>query len=322
MTNEQPSELAARLQGVFTALITPFTAPDAAEVDLDQLAENIAWQAQAGVTGVVACGTTGESPTLNEQEYRAVVERTVKAARPFELMVIAGAGSNNTDHAVHMHRFAHAAGAHAALHVTPYYNKPSQRGLYEHFMTIADSCALPIALYNIPGRTGVAIEMPTLKRLATHPNIIATKEATGSVGNVSRIVEETGLVVLSGDDPLTLPMCSLGARGVVSVISNIVPADVAAMCRAIEAGDWNRARQLHQQLLPLAQGLLTLDTNPIPIKTALACRDTDTGLLRLPMTPPSDKVYERITQLLRAYEKSAGVDASTVEVKQAMPSHA
>lgn len=322
MTTREHTHVIDRLHGVFTALITPFTAPEAAEVDLDQLAQNIAAQGKAGVAGVVACGTTGESPTLSDEEYKAIVEQAVRAARPSDLLVIAGAGSNNTAHAVHMHRFAHAAGAHAALHVTPYYNKPSQRGLYEHFMTIADSCALPIVLYNIPGRTGVAIEMPTLKRLATHPNIVAIKEATGSVGNVSRIVEETGLIVLSGDDPLTLPMCSLGARGVISVISNIVPADVAAMCGAIEAGDWDRARRIHQRLLPLAQGLLTLDTNPIPIKTALAYRDTDTGLLRLPMTPPSDTVYERIAQLLRSYEQAAGDAASTVEVKQAMPSHA
>jgi len=315
-------DITARLRGAFTAIITPFTAPEAAEVDFDRLRENVRSQAEAGVTGVVPCGTTGESPTLSEEEHRAVIETTIEAARPSGMLVIAGAGSNNTSHAVHMHRFAHAAGANAALHVSPYYNKPSQRGLYEHFMTIADSCGLPIVLYNIPGRTGVAIDVETMGRLAQHPNIIAVKEATGSLANVNHIIERTGLLVLSGDDPLTLPMCSVGAVGVISVISNIVPQRVAAMCDAIHNGDWELARRIHHELLPLARGLLTLDTNPIPVKTALAHQKMDTGLMRLPLTSPSDEVDDAIALLLQEFAHATGT-GTNVEVKQpAMASHA
>ena len=315
-------DITARLRGAFTAIITPFTAPEAAEVDFERLRENVRAQGEAGVTGVVPCGTTGESPTLSEEEHRAVVEATIEAARPSGMLVIAGAGSNNTSHAVHMHRFAHAAGADAALHVSPYYNKPSQRGLYEHFMTIADSCGLPVVLYNIPGRTGVAIEIETMERLAQHPNIIAVKEATGSLANVNHIVERTGLLVLSGDDPLTLPMYSVGAVGVISVISNIVPQRIAAMCDAIHSSDWETARSIHHQLLPLARGLLTLDTNPIPVKTALAHQKKDTGLMRLPLTSPNDDVDDAIAQLLQAYARAAGT-GTNVEVKhQATASHA
>lgn len=316
-------ELMDELQGVFTALVTPFAAPDAAEVDLDRLAANVRQQAAAGVTGVVPCGTTGESPTLSEPEHRAVVEHTIEIARPLGLRVIAGAGSNNTSHAIHLHRFAHAAGADAALHVSPYYNKPSQRGLYEHFSAIADSCSLPVVLYNIPGRTNVAIEIETLELLAQHPNIIAIKEATGSLGNVNHILERTDLIVLSGDDPLTLPMCAVGARGVVSVISNVVPDRVVSLCRAIAEGDWKKAREVHMELLPLARGLLTLDTNPVPVKTALAQVGRDSGLVRLPLAPPGDEAYEQIAQLMgRRNTRSGDETQSTVEVKQAIATHA
>jgi len=289
------------LLGAFTALITPFAAPDGESVDYDRLAEQIAVQADGGMTGVVPCGTTGESPTLSEAEQRAVIERTVDVARARGLTVIAGAGSNDTAHAVHMHRCTHSVGADAALHVTPYYNKPSQEGLYRHFMTIADSCGLPIVLYNIPGRTSVALTLDTIVRLAEHPNIQAIKEATGNVGFAAEIASSTELIVLSGDDPLTLPIGAVGGSGVISVLSNIMPQRVSALCTAMQQDDWKTARAINEEILPLARALLTLDTNPVPVKTAMARLGRDSGVLRLPMTEPNDGVIQRIDALLEQY---------------------
>jgi 4-hydroxy-tetrahydrodipicolinate synthase len=288
-------------QGAYTALITPFTA-DAKAVDLDRIEANIRDQAEGGSAGVVPCGTTGEAPTLSDAEHRAVVERTIAAARPHGLQVIAGAGSNNTAHAVQLHRFAHGAGADGALHVSPYYNKPTQEGLYRHFSTIADSCDLPVVLYNIPGRTNVTISADTVERLAAHPNIQVIKEATGSLDLASEILMRTDLVLLSGDDSLTLPLASVGGRGVISVVGNLVPDRVAGLCAAFLGGDWNRARQLHADLFELSRGLLSLATNPIPIKTAMALRGKDTGALRLPLCPPDDHTRTAISALL---EKAA-----------------
>ena len=285
--------------GAFTALITPFTA-DGSAVDVVRLADNIRHQAAGGITGVVPCGTTGEAPTLTDEEHRVVVEATVAAAEPEGLLVIAGAGSNSTAHAVHLHRFAHAAGADAALHVCPYYNKPTPEGLYRHFMTIADSCGLPVVLYNIPARTGVGLDADTIGRLATHPNIVAIKEATGSLDLPARIATRTKLVLLSGDDPLTLPIASIGGAGVISVVSNIVPEKVATMCRAFLDADWDAARSVHEDLLMLSQGLLSLSTNPIPIKTAMAILGRDTGALRLPLCEPDPPTHRAIADLLKA----------------------
>ena len=285
--------------GAYTALITPLTA-DGSTVDVVRLTDNIRHQAAGGITGVVPCGTTGEAPTLTDQEHRVVVEATVAAAGPDGLLVIAGAGSNNTAHAIHLHRFAHAAGADAALHVCPYYNKPTQEGLYRHFMTIADSCGLPVVLYNIPGRTGVGLTVDTIGRLAAHPNIVAIKEATGSVDLAARIATRTELVLLSGDDPLTLPIASVGGVGVISVVSNIVPEKVATLCRAFLDADWDAARSVHEDLMMLSQGLLSLSTNPIPIKTAMAILGRDTGALRLPLCEPDPPTHRAIADLLKA----------------------
>jgi 4-hydroxy-tetrahydrodipicolinate synthase len=295
------------LHGAFTALITPFT-EDGDAVDFKRLAGNVNAQSLAGVRGVVPCGTTGETPTLSEGEYRRVIETTIDAARPLGLTVIAGAGSNNTAHAVTLHRFVHAAGADAALHVTPYYNKPSQKGLYWHFMTIADACGLPVVLYNIPGRTGVALNIDTIQRLAAHPNIIAVKEATGSLDLTWQITHSTELAVLSGDDPLTLPLAVFGARGVISVLSNLLPDRVASMSDAFLGGDWEQARTINDTLMPLARALLTLDTNPVPIKTAMKLAGRDTGTLRPPLQPPDDDAIDALRQLLGAY------DLETIEV--------
>ena len=291
------------MQGAYTALITPFTA-DGSAVDLDRLAENIRYQAAGGITGVVPCGTTGESPTLSDQEHRVVVEKTVEVARTEGLQVIAGAGSNNTAHAVHLHRFAQAAGADAALHVCPYYNKPNQEGLYRHFMAIADSCGLPVVLYNIPGRTGVRLSADTITRLAANPNIVAIKDATGSVDLAAEVAIRTDLVVLSGDDPLTLPIAAVGGAGVISVVSNIVPDKVSALCTACLDGDWARARDLNADLLALARGLLTIATNPVPIKTAMAILGRDTGAMRLPLCEPDQQTHRAIADLLKSAKSS------------------
>jgi 4-hydroxy-tetrahydrodipicolinate synthase len=285
-------------RGAYTAIVTPFSS-DGSEIDFDRLEEQIRFQAEGKVSGIVPCGTTGESPTLSDDEQRAVISRAIEVGKPLGLKIVAGAGSNNTAHAVEMHRFAKQAGADASLQVNPYYNKPSQEGLYRHFMTIADAAALPIMLYNIPGRTGVALAPDTVARLSKHPHIRAIKEATGSLDSASEILQKSAnMQLMSGDDSMTLPFASVGGVGVVSVVSNILPAKVSALCAAFNSGDWKKARQLHFDLFPMAKGLLSLDTNPIPIKTAMKILGRDTGALRLPMCSPADAVMVKIRQLL------------------------
>jgi 4-hydroxy-tetrahydrodipicolinate synthase len=286
-------------RGAYTALVTPFSA-DGRSVDLDRLADQVRHQASGGVQGVVPCGTTGESPTLTEHEVRDVITRTIEVCSTSGLQVIAGTGSNSTRHAVELHRFAHGAGADGSLQVVPYYSKPTQEGLYRHFMAVADSCELPVVLYNIPGRSAVGLSLETIERLAAHPNIVAVKEATGTVEYTDEIVRRTDLTVLSGDDPLTLALCAVGATGVISVVSNLVPDRVSGLCRAIQADDLHGAREAHAWLAPLSRGLLSLATNPIPVKTAMAIVGRDTGVLRLPLCPPEEAVRRRIGDLLAA----------------------
>lgn len=298
-------------RGCYTAIVTPFTA-DGSSVDFDRLEAQIRFQAEGGVSGVVPCGTTGESPTLSEIEHCEVVSRTIATARPLGLTVIAGAGSNNTAHAVHLHTFAAAAGADAALQVNPYYNKPSQEGLYRHFMTIADSADLPIVLYNIPGRSGVALTPATIERLAAHPNIRAIKEATGSLDSASEIVSRCDLALLSGDDTMTLPFASVGGVGVVSVVSNLLPARVQALCTAFLDDHWTEARTLHLELFGLCRGLLSLDTNPIPVKAAMELLGRDSGVLRLPMCRGSDAMFETVRTLLASAQLAAADAHSAV----------
>jgi 4-hydroxy-tetrahydrodipicolinate synthase len=284
-------------RGCFTAIVTPFT-PDGAAVDTARLEEQVRFQAGGGVAGIVPCGTTGESPTLTEREHIEVVTTALAVGRPRGLQVIAGAGSNSTAHAVHLHRLALRAGADAALQVNPYYNKPSQEGLYRHFMTIADSAELPVVLYNIPGRSGVALTPATVARLAAHPNIVAIKEATGSLDSASEILQRCSIALLSGDDSLTLPFASVGGTGVVSVVSNILPTEVQGLCHAFLSGEWGRALAIHRQLFPLCRGLLSLDTNPIPIKAAMALLGRDSGALRLPMCTAGAEALREIERLV------------------------
>ena len=276
-----------RLAGAFTAITTPFSS-DGVMIDEGRLAEQIAFQAEGGMTGIVVCGTTGESPTLTEREYRSLVATAVRLAHEHRMLALVGTGSNSTAHAMELQLYAREVGADATLSVNPYYNKPTQEGLYRHFMAIADAADIGVMLYNIPGRSGVALEPSTVERLNAHPHIVANKEATGSTTSASEIANRCpGLALLSGDDPMTLPFASVGGVGVVSVISNVLPQRVAALCRAILAGEWAEARRLHDGLLPVCRAMFA-ETNPIPVKAAMAMLGRDTGAVRLPMTPATE----------------------------------
>lgn len=284
------------LRGVYTAMVTPFAG---GEVDYERLRANVAHQIEQGVAGLVPVGTTGESPTLSHDEHRRVVEAVVKAADG-RVRVIAGTGSNATSEALELTRHAKEVGADAALSVNPYYNKPTQEGLYRHFHTIADAVDLPLVLYNIPGRTGVALTPETISRLAAHRNIVAIKEATGSIDVSSEIAMTCGedLVVVSGDDSLTLPIMAVGGRGVISVLSNLVPARIVQLVDAALAGDFNAARERHLALFPLFRAMF-LETNPIPIKTAMAAAGYDTGELRLPLCEMAEDNSAALERCLR-----------------------
>jgi 4-hydroxy-tetrahydrodipicolinate synthase len=260
------------------------------------------------VSGIVPCGTTGESPTLSEKEWELVVSTAIEMTRGTDAIVIAGTGSNSTAHAVAMQKKAAALGADAGLSVNPYYNKPNQEGLRRHFSEVAQAASIPVVLYNIPGRTGVALNPSTVARLRRdHPNIVAVKEATGSMDSASAIASECDITILSGDDSMTVPFASIGATGVVSVVSNILPERVSAMCHAFNGGDWPNARELHFQLFGLCRALLSLDTNPIPIKAAMKVLGRDTGVLRLPMVSATSDAVKVIEGLLKAEGMLEGV---------------
>ena len=266
--------------GILTAMITPFLGE---QVDHDQLDRQIAYQIDAGVDGLVPVGTTGESPTLSHSEHRQVVER-VCAQAAGRVKVVAGTGSNATSEAVALTRHAKTVGADGALVVNPYYNKPTQEGLYRHFMSVAD-VGLPVVLYNIPGRTAVALTAETIGRLAEHDNIVAVKEATGSMDMASEVAAACDLSqfsLLSGDDSLTLPLMALGGKGVISVLSNLLPQRVKALADAAASGNFAEAARLHHRLFPLFKAMF-LETNPIPVKAAMAMVGRDSGQLRLPM---------------------------------------
>lgn len=279
-------------EGVYTAIVTPFTG--AGQVDFKALERLIEAQIAAGVDGIVPVGTTGESPTLDVNEHEAVIEATVRQCAG-RCKVIAGTGANATTEAVTLTRHAQSVGADGTLQVTPYYNKPNQEGLYQHFKAVAD-LGLPVVLYNVPGRSAREIAVETIARLAKHPCVVAIKEAGGSVERVSAIHDRCDLTVLSGDDALTLPMIAVGARGVISVASNVVPGEVVALVRAALAGDMAGARQMHRRLYPLFRDLF-IDTNPIPVKAALAMRGAIEEVYRLPLCPMADglKTALRVT---------------------------
>ena len=283
--------------GLTVAIVTPFK--DGA-VDYAALRSQVEFQIAAGTNCVCPVGTTGESPTLSFEEHERVIAEVVQAAAG-RVKVMAGTGSNCTVEAIRLTSWAEKAGADAALLVGPYYNKPMQEGFYQHFQAISETVEIPLCLYNIPGRTGKGIEPETICRLAELGNITMLKEATGSLDQASQILAGSNLTLLSGDDSLTLPLLALGAEGVVSVVGNIVPADMIALVKAGLAGDLPQARKLHYKLFTLCRDMLGLATNPIPIKAAMKILGRDTGLLRLPMTPLGEDGEAKLRRTLSDY---------------------
>ena len=284
-------------EGSFVALVTPFK--DDESLDEAKLKELIEFQIDGGTHGIVPCGTTGESPSLSEEEHDRVIELTVETVNG-RVPIIAGTGSNSTARTLRATEHAKAAGADAALIVTPYYNKPNQQGLYAHYMKIADSVDIPIIIYNVPPRCGTDILSDTVAQLAEHPNIVGLKEATGELKRSSELVSmcPDDFVVLSGDDINTLPILSVGGKGVISVVANVNPGDIAETCNAFKAGNIELARKLHYKTMQLAVDLF-IETNPIPAKTALMLMGKLNGKLRLPLAPLTPTNQETLRQTLK-----------------------
>ncbi len=284
--------------GTLVALITPFAD---GQVDYETLTELVEFHLESGTDGIVPVGTTGESPTLSYDEHKRVIEYVVNTVDG-QIPVIAGTGSNSTAEAIEMTDFAKNIGVDASLQVAPYYNKPTQEGFYQHFKAIADEVDLPMVLYNIPGRCGGSgLTAETIARLAEHENVVAVKEATGKLDMASEIAMRCDLTILSGDDSLTLPLASVGGKGVISVVANIVPADVKAMTDLILEGDLVSARKWHRKLFTLAKNMLGLSTNPIPIKAAMAMLNMASDEMRLPMTELTESQATVLRQALKAY---------------------
>ena len=284
--------------GAMTALVTPFRR---GEIDHAALAELVEAQIAAGIHGLVPCGSTGESATLTHEEHVEIVRAVVRQARK-RVPVIAGTGSNSTSEAIRLTRGAEEAGADGALLISPYYNKPTQEGIYRHYVAVAQATKLPLVVYNIPGRTASNIAPETLGRLARVKNVVAVKEATGSLAQVIETMAACGpdFAVYSGDDILTLPIIAAGGKGVISVVSNIVPREYAELADALLANDMVRGRALATRLLPLVRAM-TLEVNPIPVKTALALMGRCTDELRLPLTPMEAPNRSRLEAVLREH---------------------
>jgi 4-hydroxy-tetrahydrodipicolinate synthase len=284
--------------GLSVALVTPFK--QGGDIDFDTFRAQIEFQIAAGTNCLCPVGTTGESPTLSHDEQDRVIAFVVEAVAG-RVKVMPGTGSNSTKEALRLTKFAEKVGADAALQVAPYYNKPTQQGFYEHFKVLAEETGLPQCIYNIPGRTGKNIEPETIIRLAELENIKIVKEATGSLDQASQIITATNLTVLSGDDSLTLPLMSIGGRGVISVVGNIVPKDMQALTSAMDRGDLAEAQKWHRKLFPLCRDMLSLATNPIPIKAAMKMLGRDPGELRLPMTSLEDAGLAKLKKTLSDY---------------------
>ena len=282
--------------GSLVAIVTPFSN---GKFDEKTMAELIEFHIKSGTNGIVPCGTTGESATLTPKEHERVVAVTVEVVNK-RIPVIAGAGSNSTDEAIIFTKHAKAVGADGALLITPYYNKPTQEGLFRHFETVATAVDLPQILYNIPGRTGVNMLPNTTARLSQIAGIVGIKEGSGSLQQVSEIIHASkqNFLVLSGDDPLTLPMMALGGKGVITVTANVAPTDMASMVSAALKGDYEQARTLHYKLTPLFSALF-LETNPIPVKTALTMMGKISEEVRLPLTPLADDYRPKLREVLQ-----------------------
>jgi 4-hydroxy-tetrahydrodipicolinate synthase len=289
----------ATFQGSIVAMVTPFRN---GRIDEPKVKELVEMHVKNGTDAIVPCGTTGESPTLSHDEHRKMVELTIAAAAG-RIPVIAGTGSNSTAEAIDLTKHAERAGASGALVVNPYYNKPTQEGLYQHFRAVADATALPIIVYNIQGRTAVNVETDTMARLARDcRTIVGVKEASGSLDQMSQVILACGpdFSVLSGDDNVTLPLLAIGGRGVISVIANIVPRETSEMVHAALDGDWKRAREQHYRLFPLARAAF-LETNPIPIKEAMAMAGIIEPEFRLPMCRMGEANRAKLAAILKTY---------------------
>src|SRR3954468_18589074 len=287
----------ARIEGCLTAIVTPFKA---GRVDFDCLAKLVDWQIEQGIDGIVAVGTTGESATLAVEEHVAVIAATVKAARG-RVPAIAGAGGNATSEALELTRASEAAGANALLHVTPYYNRPSQEGLFRHFEAVSRATKLPVILYNVPSRTACDLLTETVARLAEIENVVGIKDATSNLARGSELIARVGerMVVLSGDDATAFPLYALGARGVISVVSNVAPRAMSDMWDAVNAGDWDPARKRHYELRVLSQ-MLFIEPRPAPTKTAMAQLGRCSVDVRLPLVAATPGLVEQLRGEMRA----------------------
>ncbi len=285
-------------KGSIVAIVTPFRE---GKVDEKAYRELIESQIEGGTSAIVPCGTTGESATLSFEEHNQVIDIAVNAANK-RVPIIAGTGGNSTSEAIQLTLHAKKAGADASLQVTPYYNKPSQEGLFRHYKAIAEAVPLPQVLYNIPSRTGINLLPETVARLAEIPEIVAIKEGSGSLGQMAEIINLTGdrIALLSADDNITLPVLSIGGKGVISVVANIVPRDVADMIRVWEEGDWEGARSLYYKLFPLCKAMF-YETNPVPVKTSLALMGKIRDEIRLPLAPLAEANLEKLKKALRDY---------------------
>ncbi|MDD5737955.1 MAG: 4-hydroxy-tetrahydrodipicolinate synthase [Candidatus Omnitrophica bacterium] len=285
-------------EGSIVALVTPFKN---GKVDEEKLRELVEFHIKNGTSGIVPCGTTGESATLTHDEHNRVIEVVIEAAKK-RIKIIAGTGSNSTAEAIDLTRYAEKAGADAALLLSPYYNKPTQRGLYMHYKAIADSVKIPIIPYNIQSRTAVNIEPETFQKLAQIKNIVGVKESSGNLEQISRIRMLCGpnFEIISGDDALTLPIMAVGGVGVISVVANIVPRDVADLVAAFRSGDVKKAQELHYKLLPLVKAMF-IETNPIPVKTAMELVGMLEPELRLPLCHMSEENLAKLAEAVKKY---------------------
>ncbi len=283
--------------GLSVAIVTPFKD---GQLDKDALKEQVEFQIEAGTNCLVPVGTTGESPTLTHAEHEAVIGEVIRMVDG-RAKVMAGTGSNATAEAISLTQWAEREGADATLQVAPYYNRPTQEGMYQHYKAISEATSLPICVYNIPGRTGKNIEPETIARIAEFKNVTMVKEATGSVDQASQVLSLTDLTVLSGDDTMTLPLLSIGGEGVVSVVGNLVPKDMISLLNFFKEGDLESAQEMHHKLFPLCRDLLGLASNPGPIKAAMAEMGRDTGELRLPMVPLTSEQSDSLKATLQAY---------------------
>jgi 4-hydroxy-tetrahydrodipicolinate synthase len=286
------------LKGAITAIVTPFKN---GHLDEEAYRGLIEFQVKGGVHGIVPCGTTGESATLSHAEHKRVVEICIDQVKK-RIPVVAGTGSNNTAESLDLTKHAQAAGADFALMITPYYNKPTQEGLYQHYKTVASQTKIPIVVYNVPSRTSLNLLPETMARLADIPNIVGIKEATGDLKQVSKILELCGdkITVLSGDDFTVLPLLAVGGMGVISVVSNVAPQDMSGMCHAFFQGDLEGAKKLHFKMWPLMEAMF-YETNPTPAKTALKMMGKISGEVRQPLCPLSPANEERLRQVVKKY---------------------